>query len=81
MRPMPDQLYISDSGDIDEQPMTWDGEPMYSPDTVKERLFAVEAFEQLRGQTTLEVDYEEEDHRFNSAPFCGKCGGPCEMTP
>lgn len=20
-----------------------------------------------------------DDHRYNAAPFCGKCGGPCEM--
>ena len=25
------------------------------------------------------AEAEEPDHRYNSAPVCGKCGGPCEM--
>ena len=24
-------------------------------------------------------DLPAEDHRYNPAPFCAKCGGPCEM--
>ena len=38
------------------QPLTWDGEPLWSPSTVAETLFAREAFAQMRGQIALEVD-------------------------
>ena len=46
--------------------LTWDGEPVWCPDTVGEAralgvalpLFAAEAFAQLRGQTALEIDDE-----------------------
>ena len=49
---MTDQLRISDSGDIEVQPVTSDGQPLWSPDTLREEphLFSPEAFEQLRGQ-------------------------------
>lgn len=53
---MTDQLAINENGQIVAQPMTWDGEPLYSPSTIREGLFPVEAFEQMRGQTALEVD-------------------------
>ena len=45
-----DQIRISDNGglEVSSGPLTWDGEPLYSPDTVRERLFAVEAFEQMQ---------------------------------
>ena len=54
---MTDQLRISDSGTIESQPVTWDGEPLYSPDTVREasRLFDGKAFEQIRGQLAIEA--------------------------
>ena len=65
---MTDQLRISDSGDIEVQPLTWDGEPLWSQSTIKEtpHLFTPEAFEQIEGQTALETD----------APTCKKCGAP-----
>ena len=37
-------------------PLTWDGEPLYCADTVRETLFAREAFTQLRGQTSMGVE-------------------------
>lgn len=60
---MTDQTYINPDGSIGAQPLTWDGEPMFSPATVAERLFAADAFEQMPGQMALE-------------PACKKCGEP-----
>jgi hypothetical protein len=42
--------------DADPQPVTWDGEPVWSPDTIREQpgLFSPEAFEQMPGQLALE---------------------------
>jgi len=48
-----DQLYIGDDGQIQSQPLTWDGEPVYSPSTIAEGLFPSEAFTQQRGQTGM----------------------------
>ena len=45
---MTDQLDINGNS----VPLTWDGEPVYSPETVREGLFDREAFIQLRGQTS-----------------------------
>lgn len=41
---MTDQLAINENGQIVAQPMTWDDQPLYSPSTIREGLFAVEAF-------------------------------------
>lgn len=35
-------------------PVTWDGEPLYSPETVAEGLFDPEAFEQMPGQLAFD---------------------------
>lgn len=46
------------------EPITWDGEPLFSPSTVAERraqnvgLFSSEAFEQLPGQMSMPADDE-----------------------
>ena len=37
------------------QPLTWDGEPLYSVETVREGLFDPEPFQQMPGQTALEL--------------------------
>ena len=36
-------------------PLTWDGEPVYHPETVQEGLFDPAAFEQMAGQTALDT--------------------------
>lgn len=51
-----DQLNITDTGEIDSQPITWDGEPLYSQSTVQEGLFPREPFEQMHGQTAMDTD-------------------------
>jgi hypothetical protein len=51
--PSRSQLRISDSGDIEAQPLTWDGEPLYSPATVREGLFDAMPFEQIPGQLSI----------------------------
>lgn len=53
---MSDQIRISDTGELESVPTTWDGEPLYSVETVTEQpgLFSVQAFEQMRGQMALE---------------------------
>lgn len=35
------------------QPVTWDGEPLYSQATVREGLFDAAPFEQMRGQLDI----------------------------
>jgi hypothetical protein len=50
------QIRISDSGELEIAPTTWDGEPLYSPATVQEGLFASDAFEQMPGQTSMSTD-------------------------
>ena len=50
---MTDQLRISDDGSIESQPLTWDGEPLYSPTTVREGLFDAKPFEQIPGQLSI----------------------------
>ena len=37
-------------------PVTWDGEPVYSADTVREGLFDASAFEQMPGQLAMGAD-------------------------
>ena len=44
------------------QPRTWDGEPLYSPETVQEGLFAREPFEQMPGQLAMSSDAPEIDN-------------------
>lgn len=47
----------------DLEPVTWDGEPLFSPETVREmtaeQLFDATAFEQLPGQLALEDGDDE----------------------
>lgn len=47
---MTDQTFIRDDGTVGSQPTTWDGEPLYSAETVREGLFDAEAFAQMPGQ-------------------------------
>ena len=75
---MTDQLRISDTGSIESQPLTWDGEPLYSEATVREtpHLFAPEAFEQMKGQRAL--DFDEGAEGENAAHELGECDpGDC----
>lgn len=58
---MTDQIRISDSGELETVPTSWDGEPLYSSATVQEGLFSADAFEQMRGQTAMpEIDNSAE---------------------
>lgn len=41
-------------------PRTWDGEPIYSAETVQEGLFDTDAFRQMQGQTSMDVDNSAE---------------------
>lgn len=54
------QIRISESGDLESEPLTWDGEPMFSPDTIREGLFSLDAFTQLAGQISMDVDGGED---------------------
>lgn len=56
---MNDQIRISDSGELESQPLTWDGEPLFSPETVREGLFDRSAFEQLPGQLAMSGDGDD----------------------
>ncbi len=56
---MTDQLRIADDGSIESQPVCWDGEPLYCPETVREGLFDPAAFEQMPGQMALEADDDD----------------------
>lgn len=52
---------MSEQARIDDQgALTWDGEPMFCPDTVAEYrqagLFEASAFKQMRGQTAIEIE-------------------------
>lgn len=58
---MSDQLYIQNDGGIGSEPLTWDGEPLYSPASVQEGLFEADAFSQFRGRPALETDCEDHD--------------------
>lgn len=43
---------------------------------------AEDAYEKLEADYTAWSDDNEDEvleHRYNSAPYCAKCGGPCEM--
>ena len=54
-----EQTRIGDDGRIESQPITWDGEPVYSAETVREwaaagmPLFDPAAFEQIPGQMAM----------------------------
>ena len=51
------QSRIADDGTLEfVGPCSWDGEPLYSVQTVQEGLFESDAFKQMRGQTALETD-------------------------
>jgi hypothetical protein len=52
---MTDQIRISDTSELETVPLTWDGEPLYSPATVQEGLFAPDAFEQMPGQIPFDA--------------------------
>lgn len=51
-----DHVRIADDGALElaEAPTTWDGEPLWSPSTVREGLFDSTPFRQMRGQIALE---------------------------
>lgn len=51
------QMIIGPDGrqvEVPAGPRTWDGEPLYSVYTVREGLFDLSAFKQMRGQMALE---------------------------
>ena len=48
------QVRIGDNGELAEQPVTWDGEPLFSPATIREGLFDAKPFEQIPGQLSIE---------------------------
>jgi hypothetical protein len=50
------QIRIGDGGQLESQPLTWDGEPRYSRDTIAEGLplFPAAAFEQIPGQLAMD---------------------------
>lgn len=52
-----DQLRIN--GSVDSQPRTWDGEPLWCPDTVREGLFDPEPFAQIPGQLAIDAEAGE----------------------
>jgi hypothetical protein len=56
------QIRISDTGALEDDrgALTWDGEPLYCPDTVREGLFDPEPFEQLPGQLAIDAEAETE---------------------
>ena len=56
---MTDQLRIGDG--IEAQPLTWDGEPLYCPETIREQLFDPAAFEQIPGQLAMPEPSEDGD--------------------
>lgn len=62
-----------------DQPHTWDGEPLYSKQTVSEArekgLFAAEAFEQLPGQ----IPFDQESSEANLDRLEQKAGGGREL--
>jgi hypothetical protein len=53
-----DHYRLSEDGSLElgDAPQTWDGEPLYHPETA--RLFEPKAFEQMAGQTSLEADVD-----------------------
>jgi hypothetical protein len=50
------QIRIGAGGQLESQPLTWDGEPLYSRDTIAEGLplFPAVAFEQIPGQLAMD---------------------------
>lgn len=52
---MSDQYVMNQAGElVPDQPRSWDGEPLYCADTVREGLFDPSAFEQMPGQMDIE---------------------------
>ena len=68
---MTDQIRIGDNGELESVPVTWDGEPLYSPTTVQEGLFASEAFKQMPGQTSMKIDNSPETVEARKQMFRG----------
>src|SRR5215475_8303348 len=71
-----DHVRISDSGELELAggPRTWDGEPIYCADTVREGLFDASAFAQMPGQMSIEVRPE-----IGSPIDCPRCGKECRV--
>lgn len=57
---MNDQYQLTDRGELVIVPKTWDGEPLYAPETVREGLFDPDAFHQFRGQLSIDQAPETE---------------------
>ncbi len=55
-----EQTRIGNDGRIESQPVTWDGEPLYAPETVREGLFDPAAYEQIPGQLAMPEPGEDE---------------------
>ena len=54
-----EQTRISESGAIESQPLTWDGEPLYCAETVREGLFDPKPFEHIPGQLAIDAEAGE----------------------
>ena len=54
-----EQTRISGSGAIESQPLTWDREPLYCAETVREGLFDPEPFGQIAGQLAIDAEAGE----------------------
>ena len=50
------QIRIADDGGLEDQPRTWDDEPLWSVETVAEGLFSTDAFKQMDGQTAMDTE-------------------------
>jgi hypothetical protein len=71
-----EQVRIGDSDQLESQPLTWDGEPLYSPDTIREALFDGKPFEQIRGQLSIDAATECDGRCGYLFPHKrGDCGG------
>lgn len=62
---MSDQFVMNQDGELEpDQPRSWDGEPLYCPDTVREGLFDPSAFEQMPGQLPFDGEsFDQWRHR------------------
>jgi hypothetical protein len=71
------QIRISDTGELETAPATWDGEPLYSVQTVAEGLFSPDAFQQMPGQTcwTLAICSccRQDFYADAGEPYCPQC--------
>ena len=83
---MTEQVRISDTGELETVPTTWDGEPLYSPATVQEGLFSADAFEQMPGQMAMTTEarrcYCPDDcncHHLWRPNYCGCKGHDDDM--